>query len=652
MANDTLESSEKKSWKLVTIAVLFALMAGVGTMIYLKVLEHRLKERLTPPAKTMTAVIVAADDLKMGTRINTNTVAVRHVPMEYVNSDVITPSSFDSVNGAILTKPLKHGKMLTQDYIDLNIPKDFSDTIKVGHRAMTIQVDEINSISGMIRPGNFIDLYTRLSTNAFPKKVAQNGNDKQGKDLVIPVLEDVLVLATDHTSARPNEDEFIHHDTGNRQRVYNTLTIEITPKEAALLSIAESRGSLIAILRNPEDTGGALFGGITTNDLLHNSYEMLQDALSKQHNRTLAGVHRDKNGMLVTRDGKPLADQGLQIDKNGLITTKDGKILSGRDLVVGPDGKLRTKDGEEIDTKSLVVGKGGSLIDKDGNVLSSNGYKTLKGGFLQDKDGNVLTPDGHILTGVTVDKDGTVRTKDGRALNAAAIRVAKDGTVNVGDHKLAGVHLDDNGNLVDADGNPVEAGDLVTVGPDGIVRTKDGRILDGVHMGKDGQLYTADGKKLSPADVLLAAKGMHLNKDGQLVDKNGNVVKASDLVTVGKDGKVRTKDGRILDGVYRDHDDGLRNKDGSLLTAADIMKQQELHDLHKAGREELLAGVTGKADPKFTANVMGAKETPTPSQLDNYVVEYVVGGTSNGAARTFKIIVDEDPLKETSAEQE
>jgi pilus assembly protein CpaB len=476
----------------------------------------------------------------------------------------------------------------------------------------------------------------------------------KGKDLVIPVLEDVLVLATDHASARPNEDEYRTYTPQDRQRAYNTLTLEVTPKEASLLSIAEGTGMIIATLRNPEDTDGTLFGEVTTADLLHNSKELLLSTISKRYNRNLNGVHYDDKGRLVTRDGVPLKDQSLRLTKDGLLVTKDGKVLSGRDLIVGPDGAIRTKNGDVVDTTNLVAGKGGTLVDKEGTVLSSNGYHALKGGFLQDKDGNVLTPDGHILTGVTVEKDGTVRTLDGKVLHAADLSVDKDGKVHLHAAGEKDMHLDKDGQVVDQNGKVVKAADLVTVDKDGTVRTKDGKVLEGVYRDKNGVLRTKDGKPLTAADILeqdpqaaglAGGKALHQNDKGQVVDQSGNVVQAADMVTVDKDGTVRTKDGKVLDGVYRDKDGVLRTKDGKPLTAADILKKDPEAAVPAGDRGEVLAGVTAKAAPDFVASIMGKQEAEDEgpaSRLVRYEVEYIVGGASkDGTANTFRVLVDE-----------
>jgi len=605
----------------------------LGTMLYLKILEHRLEERLTPPEKEMVQVIVANSNLAIGSVVDPSTMAVRRVPAEYVNSDVITPDQFNTIQGAVLIKPIRSGRMLSQDYIDLKIPKDFSGTIQVGHRAITIQVDEINSISGMIRPGNYIDLFTRLQANSIPAL-----SSSVTGDVVIPVLEDVQVLATDHRSARPNEDEFKNFDPRDQQRVYNTLTLEVTPKEAALIAIAESRGSLVATLRNAKDTGGTMFSKISLADLFSHSGELLEDAVNKQDNRNLGSVHYDKDGRLVTKDGIVIKDPNVRLNKDGLLVTKDGTVLSGRNLIIGEDGTIRTKDGEIVDTASLVAGKNGTLVDKNGNVLDSNGYTTAKGGFLVDKDGNVITHNGEVLSGVTVGKDGQVRTKDGRVITADEITVGKDGKVRL-KTDLATAALDEDGNLRTTDGKIVKASDLVTVGPDGTVRTKDGKILHGVVVGKDGELYTADGKKLSAADILMASSGLKEGKDGTVVDKDGKVYTARDLVTIGDDGKVRAKDGTILDGVHVDKDGNLRDADGKLLTAADIIKKSEIAKAFPS-EGEVLAGVTGRRDPNFSGTI-GRDIPEGVSPYIPYEVEYIIGGSSDGAAKTFKVQVED-----------
>ncbi len=480
MGEKAKEQEKRMSpWGLFLAATLFAVLAGVGTLLFLHVEEERLRRELSPKPKEMTEVVVANRDLEPGAKITTETMAVRSVPSEYVGDDVIVSGHFNAVAGAVLTKKLGQGKMLTEEVIDLKIPKDFAGTVREGFRAITIQVDEINSISELIRPGNRVDLYSRLPEATDPYNTGGGGL------MVIPVLEDVLVLATGKTGLRPNEDEFVRLATEAPRYTYTTLTLEVSPKDAALLSLAEARGTIIATLKNKEDNSAPDFSRLDMTDLFAHASALRQAAENKVHNRSVDNIHRDASGRLVTRDGVVVTDPNVTLNDDGLLVTKDGTVLNGRGLTVDSAGHIRDAKGNEIDTASLVTGKDGSLVDANGTVVPSNGYQTTKGGFLVDKDGRVMTPDGHVLSGVHLNPDGTVRTADGQVLTAHNLSIDPDGTV----HQVTML----------PDGSPPSADDIVTVDPDGTVRRHDGTVIAGAHLDADGHVVDADGNRLPVA---------------------------------------------------------------------------------------------------------------------------------------------------------
>lgn len=647
MGDEPKENVKKGPWRLFFLATLFALLAGLGTAVFLHFEENRLKEALTPKPKDMTEVVVAVHDLPIGTRIDSQTMAVRAIPSEYVGDDAIRPNEFGAITGAVLIKGLGKGKMLTREVIDLDIPKDFAATVREGFRAVTIQVDEINSISGMIRPGNRVDLYSRMA------EASDAQADASGGTMVIPVLENVLVLATGKSGLRPNEDEFNRLDTDDRSQSYTTLTLEVSPRDVALLSLADNSGTIIAALKNVKDSTDPDFERLTMTDLFGHAAALRQAAENKLHNRELDGVHKDSTGRLVTRDGVVITDPNVHLNSQGLLVTKDGVVLNGRDLTVDSTGHIRDSKGNTIDTATLVGGKNDSLVDAKGNVLTGNGYQTTKGGFLVDKDGRIMTPDGHVLTGLKLAPDGTVRTGDGKILAAGDITVDPDGTV----HLAAGQAVAA-GALVTGDGHVVLARDLVTVDPDGAVRTKDGKILEGVHVDKDGNLIDADGHTLSAAEVVLAGHGERLGPNGTIIDSNGKALTARDLVTIDPDGTVRTKDGKILEGVHVDKDGNLIAADGHTLSAADVeLADQGLRrpaageTMTADGRIQppgtvadiTLAGVKADSVANFAAGLMAgnAKKRPLAGK-GNYEVEYIVGGAgADGTAKTFIVKIDD-----------
>lgn len=520
-----------RPWGLFIAATSFAVLAGIGTVLFLHLEEERLRRELTPKPTEMTEVVVASTDLQPGAEVNSDTMAVRSIPSEYVADDAVLPGTFKAVTGAVLTKPLGSGKMLTQEVIDLKIPRDFAGTVREGFRAITIQVDEINSIAELVRPGNRVDLYSRLPEATDPSSTGGGGL------MVIPVLEDVLVLATGKSGLRPNEDEFRRLATEAPRYSYTTLTLEVSPKDAALLSLAEARGTMIATLKNNDDNTTPDFARLDMNDLFAHAGALRQAAESKVHNRSVDGIHRDASGRLVTRDGVVITDPNVTLTDNGLLVTKDGTVLNGRGLTIDSAGHIRDAKGNEIDTATLVAGKDGSLVDANGTVVPGNGYRTTKGGFLVDNDGRILTPDGHVLNGVHLDPDGTVRTENGQVLAARDLTIDPDGTVH----------------LVSAgpDG-AVAADDIVTVDPDGTVRRHDGTVIVGAHLDADGNIVDGDGNRLPVAvsrtlagvtatqapDVIAALTGTGIGGERQ-VDPMG-IYQVEYIVGGAGDGAART----------------------------------------------------------------------------------------------------------------
>ena len=64
--------------------------------------------------------------------------------------------------------------------------------LTIGKRAITFPVDEINSISGMLQPGDKIDLIATIR--------------QLNNDVTYPLLQDVQILATG-TQLSPRDDD-------------------------------------------------------------------------------------------------------------------------------------------------------------------------------------------------------------------------------------------------------------------------------------------------------------------------------------------------------------------------------------------------------------------------------------------------------------
>ena len=215
-----------------TIVLGLALVIGVvAALAANRFLSARIDAIEARSRTAMVEVVVARTDLPKGQEIGPGNVALRPIPRDYAHSNALTNDSFGSAVGRKLAYNIKGGEMLLSSMLEASKPATFSGRVGIGWRAMTVAVDEINSISGLLEPGDVIDLIASL--------------ERKGNKLTMPLLQGVQVIAT---GQRLVDDPV----TGDRKQ-YATVTLNVTPSQATTLIAARDGGKITALLRNPGD---------------------------------------------------------------------------------------------------------------------------------------------------------------------------------------------------------------------------------------------------------------------------------------------------------------------------------------------------------------------------------------------------------------
>lgn len=238
-----------KNWLL-----LLAALALGGGAAYLsdRVLSDRLQalDAAARQDKDMVAVVVAKAEIPRGEAIQPALFAVRQIPREFEQSDAVTPESFEQMHHQRLAIALQRGDVLLPAHSEGLGGQVFSATLTKGRRALTIEVDTVNAVSGMLRPGDRIDLiYGVRGTDA---------GDSSERSL--PLLSNVRVLATDQTLTKRD-------DGSGKERSFSTVTLDVSPREAQRIIVAKQSGRLVATLRHPDDAERNATGVITADDL-------------------------------------------------------------------------------------------------------------------------------------------------------------------------------------------------------------------------------------------------------------------------------------------------------------------------------------------------------------------------------------------------
>ncbi|MGG2048677.1 Flp pilus assembly protein CpaB [Burkholderia gladioli] len=148
------------TWLLIGMAVAAAGGITWATYRYMLVSEARIKaeaaERREGPG---VSVVVPRADVPAGTPLDSAVFVAREISADLVYDDMLQVDDFTHHRNAVLVKPVRRGRPLRLQDVDVTRARDFSDTLAAGMRALTLPIDAINSTDSMLRPGNRVDLY-------------------------------------------------------------------------------------------------------------------------------------------------------------------------------------------------------------------------------------------------------------------------------------------------------------------------------------------------------------------------------------------------------------------------------------------------------------------------------------------------------------
>ena len=224
-----LASPQARKTAIVLAAALgMGLLAALGARSYL---SNQMAQIEALGKGRMVEVVVAKFDLPKGQRLSSDNLAVRSVLGDQVHSLALRPEQFERVEGKALAFEARGGEPILWAMVEGSRAPTFSARVATGQRAMTVAVDEINSISGLLEPGDLIDLVVTL--------------DQKGRQATFVLLQGVAVLATGQRS--------VDDPKSGERRLYSTVTLDTDPQQARNIIVAREAGKLTALLRNPQD---------------------------------------------------------------------------------------------------------------------------------------------------------------------------------------------------------------------------------------------------------------------------------------------------------------------------------------------------------------------------------------------------------------
>ena len=236
-----------------TLMLLLSLgTGGAGVYLSQQYIESELAQQsalLVPEVTVMRDVVVPTRDLLRGEIVLSDDLSIREFPADYVDANSVSEDNHHLALGQRIEFDIEEGRPLLWAHLASAEAPTFSGRVEQGLRAMTVRVDDINSISGFLQPGDKVDL------------LLSYGADQSRR--ILPLMDQLDVIAT----GVQTEADLLADDT---PRSFSTITVHVKPADAQKLTLAQQVGQLTAILRHPDDVAEVTEPSLSVKQLMDN----------------------------------------------------------------------------------------------------------------------------------------------------------------------------------------------------------------------------------------------------------------------------------------------------------------------------------------------------------------------------------------------
>jgi pilus assembly protein CpaB len=175
-------------------------------------------------------VLFVNRDVATDAPLETGWFEVREVPVEFVHPLAAAAADRDLLTAARAAHPLRAGQpLLWSDVADpASFATEMASLVRPNERAVSLRVSEVSGVGRLIRNNDHVDIFGTFDR-------------PDGAVVTVPILQNVTVVAVGQS---------LHGDSGGD---YATLSVSVSPQEAAMLTLAQETGRLTYVLRNNHD---------------------------------------------------------------------------------------------------------------------------------------------------------------------------------------------------------------------------------------------------------------------------------------------------------------------------------------------------------------------------------------------------------------
>lgn len=206
------------------ILILAIVMGSITTFLFFNYMKKFDTE--VAISESMVEVVVAKEKIAANTKLNASLLEVKSLPEKGLHPQAIKDMS--KLEGLYVTSPIEAGEAILEHRVQSSLEESLfvSRKVKDGHRAVSIGVDFVQSVSTLIEPEDYVDV-------VFSEVISTNPNVIQTEQILTNVR--VLAVGTKMVPKSDESEEYVE---------YTSVTLELKPTDAVTVINASERGNI------------------------------------------------------------------------------------------------------------------------------------------------------------------------------------------------------------------------------------------------------------------------------------------------------------------------------------------------------------------------------------------------------------------------
>lgn len=239
-----------KNRLILILAVVIGLVAAGGIYLFLSDMKKTYQDQ-----GDFVQVPVARQRIPAKTQITSQMFELKEIPAKYINERAVVDPK--EVQGKIARSEILPGEQVLQDKLakDKDASAGLSFLLPPGKRAVTIAVNEVSGLAGLVKPGDRVDVMGTFDL--------QGAVGQEKSSITSLLIQNADVLSIDQSTNPAGNSQDTQKATPAR-----TLTLSVTPEQAQPLILCSEKGSIQLLLRPATDQEIMALPSIRMNQLV------------------------------------------------------------------------------------------------------------------------------------------------------------------------------------------------------------------------------------------------------------------------------------------------------------------------------------------------------------------------------------------------